>query len=127
MKYCPRCGNEIDDNAEMCSNCEKSQADTSNRKFDIVSIIGFIVGVIAVIIDIYALIITKVNPDLGTAIWLIVCLLAGSFVGGLGLLLSVIGLVIVIKRKKRGKIFAITGIAISAICLLLLLFLQLVG
>lgn len=56
------------------------------------------------------------DANLGTALLLIVGLVVGGIFGAVGTLLSIVGLVLTIKKQKRGKAFAIIGIVVGAIC-----------
>lgn len=64
---------------------------------------------------------------LGYVVLMYYVISAGSFVGVIALVLSIIGLALAVKNQHRGKGFAIAGIAIGAVCLILLMVLGIVS
>lgn len=124
MKYCSNCGKELTDEQKTCSNCGyTANAELSvpisveNKKpWDVLSIVGFCISIIGLLIDLIAFISMAADANLGTALLLIVGLVVGGIFGAVGTLLSIVGLVLTIKKQKRGKAFAIIGIVVGAIC-----------
>lgn len=121
MKKCVNCGAELEDEQSSCPNCGKACAqDEVRKKWDAASIVGFCISVVGVIINFTALLTVFVNPNIVTVLLLVVAIIAGCSIGTLGAIISVIGLILVIKKQKRGKGFAIAGIVTGALCFVLL-------
>lgn len=134
MRYCSKCGMQLTDEQQTCPNCEPNffvlqnemlaqgyqTATIPKKKWDVLSIIGFCVSFIATLIDVLSVLYLILDPNLGTVLLMFVALIAGCCVGAIGLVLSIIGLVLSIKKKKRGMVFAIIGIILSALCVLII-------
>lgn len=123
MKYCSNCGKDLTDEQKICPNCgytvntETASFSAENKKpWDVLSIVGFCISLIGLLIDLIAFISMAADANLGTALLLIVGLVAGGIFGAVGALLSIAGLVLAVKKQKRGKAFAIIGIVVGAIC-----------
>ena len=104
MKYCERCGNELHDEAVFCPKCgcavryEKPQwKDDPSARVNVCALVGFILSLTSVIF------IVNIFGILSVA----------------GLVNSIIGLVNCEKKKQRGKGFAIAGVAVGAIFLII--------
>jgi len=111
-KYCSGCGKELEENEKVCKNCGKnvetinqtvlSQTTTNNsKKTNGFAIAGFVISIVSIFCC-------------GLPSWL-------------GLVFSIIGLVNANKGEGEGKGFAIAGIVISAILLVLLIALYSLG
>lgn len=116
----------IDERKEQIEQTEivASEQASVKRKWCVVAIIGFCVSALAALIDVIAVLSVVIAPSLGTVIWLILLLFFCGALAIVGLILSVIGLVVSIKRKKRGKVFAIIGIVLCVAVMLIMVFMR---
>ena len=104
-KFCGKCGNKLEDDANVCDQCGASvnekatiqvnQTVVSNKGSNGFAVTGFVLSLISIL-----------------------CCGGTSF---LGLIFSIIGLVNANKSDGNGKGLAIAGIVISAIMLLVLI------
>ena len=92
------------------------------KPLDALSIVGFCISIIGLLVDLFAFICMLADVNLATVLLLVIGMVAGGIIGGAGTILSVIGPVLVGKKQKRGKAFAIVGIVIGAVCALFVLF-----
>lgn len=108
--YCKKCGKEIDDNAVVCPNCgvptEKYQQQNNTaeaapveKKFNVCALIGFILSLCCWVL-----------------MWFTTIFYWIAFVAALTL--SIVGLVFV-KKLNTGKGFAIAGIILSAVSIVM--------
>lgn len=94
--YCVKCGTELPNNIAFCPNCgTHMQVKIETKpKINVISIIGLAISafsLLLILIPIYGV------------------------VSGSGILLSIIGLIQIIKNKERGYVIAILGIIFGII------------
>lgn len=124
MKYCSNCGKELTDEQKTCPNCgytdnaetAASVLSENKRSWDVLSIVGFCISLVGLLIDLIVFIDMATDTNLATVLLLIVGLIVGGIFGAVGTLLSIIGLVLAVNKQKRGKAFAIIGIVVGALC-----------
>ena len=102
MKYCSHCGTEVDDNAQICLNCgcmvDASPVLAAKTNLNACSLIGFILSTASIVLSYFGMPITLA-----------------------GIIVSIVGLVQTNRKGERGKSFAIAGICIGAVLLLIYL------
>lgn len=98
--YCFKCGQQIDDNTNVCPYCGAYQTthttntNQSSSQYNLMCIIGFALSCISLLINPYGIFAIT------------------------GIVLSIIGLVNARKRNENGRVFAILGIVIGAAALI---------
>lgn len=116
---------------DMSNSYLDGQQELSQRKWSVLSIVGFSVSVVACVIElipwIYALSLQDIENAgeaaapifvvlmLGFALFFGISWIVGGVIGVAGIIMSVVGLTRIAKQGLRGKIFAIIGIILSAI------------
>lgn len=123
MKNCKICGTEIEDIEQKCSNCgakqtteqDNSEITVKRPKMDVVAIVGFAVSIITVGILIGMLVNMSITDGLGMAVLIIVSILILGIPTLISLILNVIGLITSLKLKHRGKVFAIVGLSLTVL------------
>ena len=109
----------------------KSQQELPQRKWNALSSVGFSVSVVAFVVElipwIYALTFRDLENAgeaavpifvvliLGFALIFGISWLVGGLIGLAGIIMSIVGLLNIVKQGRRGKAFAIIGIVLSAI------------
>ena len=115
MKYCAHCGAELLDEAVVCPKCgywtndQVNVTEVSKVKFSVLSLVGFILSLVAVVWPCCFLALCVVSEPHGEIFF---CGLPFAIAGTV---CSIIGLVKTIRKKQRGKGFAIAGMIIGAI------------
>lgn len=110
--YCKYCGEQIDDNAQICMHCGcptmnfETKKEEQDKRFNVFSLLGFIFSLLGLFWCFIAAILTPSR----SFIIVILCSVTGF-------VLSIIGTV-KSKRYKAGKAFGIAGIVISAITII---------
>lgn len=123
MKNCKACGMEMDDIEQKCPNCgaeqtaqqDNSEITVKKPKMDVVAIVGFAVSVITAGILIGMLVNMSISNRLGMAVLIIVSILILGIPTLVSLILNVIGLITSLKLKHRGKVFAIVGLSLTVL------------
>ncbi len=125
MKFCEKCGNELNDGAVVCLNCgcpaeskedeaeyeyvEEKKDKSSN--FSVESIVAMVMGIVGCVF-----------PFIGMVVATLFGSIVGVFIGMTCLALCIAGLVLAIKARKKNKkdgfalaalISSIVGIAVS--------------
>ena len=114
MKYCTHCGVELLDEAVVCPKCgywtsDQVKVDEVKPKFSVLSLVGFILSLVAVVFPGCFLVLCMVSEPSGEIFF------CGLPFAVAGLVCSIVGLVKTIRKKQRGKGFAIAGMIIGAI------------
>lgn len=104
------------------SNCVQAETPTeikveTRKKWSAVSIVGF--GLSLVVFSIYLALTLNIfiGDDFGAMMGVFFSFVFALPLVFVGIIISVIGLVVAIKRARRGKGFAIAGIVMCAPCL----------
>lgn len=123
MKYCTKCGAEIEDSESICKACaqENEQQEVKEVKKparNVLALIGFGASMFASALGLATLLLFVVDPNIASVIYGILGIFAYMIVGGISLLLSVGGLIWTLVAKQRGKWFAITGIIVVSVGLI---------
>lgn len=123
MKNSNNCGLGLNDEQKVSpqrgQNCDVVSVDVCKRR-DVLSIVGFCFSVVGLLINAVAIFMALANPNLAAVLFLLIGVVLGDCVGGLGIVLSLIGLIITVKKQKRGKLFAVAGVVIGILCLSLM-------
>lgn len=139
MKYCRDCGAELTDEVHVCPARENEAISEQicepapKKKWSPLAIIGFCISFVApaVLILLSYLGMEWIESTFGSLLektglialfllvfeffFVIVCsVYASGFVGFVALVISITGLILAIEKQKRGRGFAIAGIAMSS-------------
>ena len=101
-KFCTNCGNEIQEGGDICLKCGKmlngqNKNNKEENKINVVSLVSFILGIIGFITSF---------------------IFIGIIFGIIGFILAIVGLV-TSKKNNSGKGFAIAGLIISIISIII--------
>lgn len=129
MKNCKLCATENDDVQRKCSDCGTEQAvlqqndeiSVKKSKTDVISIIGFALSILTLIIMLFFVISMTTTNGLGMAIMVILAIFIYGIPAVLSIILNIVGITTSLKLKRRGKWFAITGLIIAAASTLILI------
>ena len=124
--HCPKCGTENLDDAKSCSSCGHALTNspatkaTPHPKRSKMAVSSFLLGILGSLFYVLILMQTKFpGPTVPESLSILFSLLGGI----LAIILGIVGLVIIVRSRGqfKGIGFAITGIAVPAVMLLVLL------
>ena len=113
MKYCTHCGYELLDEAVVCPHCgywidakaQETSVANPKPKLNVLSLVGFILSMVSVV-----MLLLSLTMQSEFNVW--VCFFSLPFAIP-GVVCSIVGLVKTVRRKQRGKGFAIAGIVVG--------------